>query len=154
MTCFNHVKLVLNVDLLYSIKLLVIILVLQDEIYTGIIVYVKKGTNRWTMSFMVVNSNNIKHFLKVHVHVYLTYICRYIYVIYNLSSFCLQYLNMAYSDAERDHMFRFTFMDSMNGFIELDLQSTFKNGWRIDPRRLPMRVSEHNYVSFIIIHNN
>ena len=152
MTCFNHVKLVLNVDLLYSIKLLVIILVLQDEIYTGMIFYVKKGTNRWTMLFMV--ANNIKLFLKVHVHVYLTYICRYIYVIYNLSSFCLQYLNENYSDAERDEMIRFSFMDSMNGFIELDLRSTFKNGWSIEPHMLPMRVSEHNYVSFIIIHNN
>ena len=51
-------------------------------------------------------------------------------------------------------MFRFCFMDPVNGFIELDLVKTFQDGWTIDPIRQPLRVSEHNNVQFYIYNYN
>ena len=38
-------------------------------------------------------------------------------------------------------MFRFCFMDPVDGFIELDLVKTFQDGWTIDPIRKPLRVT-------------
>ena len=48
-------------------------------------------------------------------------------------------------------MFRFCFMDPVNGFIELDLVKTFQDGWTIDPTRKPLRVSVYFTLLIILI---
>ena len=50
-------------------------------------------------------------------------------------------------------MFRFCFMDPVNGFIELDLVKTFQDGWTIDPIRKPLRV-RYSFIIIIIIPHN
>ena len=59
--------------------------------------------------------------------------------------FTFQYLKEEYSDDDKDDMFRFCFMDPVNGFIELDVVKTFQDGWTIDPIRKPLRVGEHKH---------
>ena len=49
-------------------------------------------------------------------------------------------------------MFRFCFMDPVNGFIELDLVKTFQDGWTIDPIREPLRVSV-DIILYSLYHN-
>ena len=58
---------ILNVNLLYCIYSVQVTSdsSIPDNIYTGQICYVKKGTNRWCMVFMAVQ--NIKVFLEVFI---------------------------------------------------------------------------------------
>jgi len=50
-----------------------------------------------------------------------------------------------YHNAEEDEVIRFTFLDPVNGYIELVLEpmdQVISQGWNIEPHKEPLRVSE------------
>ena len=52
---------------------------------------------------------------------------------------------MSTINAEEDEVIRFTFLDPVNGYIELvleDMDQVTSQGWNIEPHKEPLRVCE------------
>ena len=115
---------------------------LHGEIYTGISYYMKTGSNRWLLRFLVVE--NTEKLSEVSKHCILHFI--------NYILYFKKYILAKHPNAVEDQIIRFSFLDPVNGYIELNIEHMEQVGWSIEPHMEPLRVNSE--YSILRLYNN
>lgn len=89
------------------------------NIYTGKVVYKRREKNVWLMKFMI--AQDVAVFIK--------------------------YIAATYPNAVEDEIIRFSFLDPVNGYIELDtanMENVTCRGWHIEPHKEPLKLRKRD----------